>query len=98
MAWNHVHRRMPNARLVLGGSLGVAGWLQDQKGLSMISQIGLVKDEAARDAVELRGPGVAAVAWVAKGRCEQYSPGSHAPIVYRLGLKIFNLARGVRLP
>jgi glycosyltransferase involved in cell wall biosynthesis len=57
MAWNHVHRRMPRARLVLGGSLGVAGWLQDQKGLSMISQLGLVKDEAARAAVELRGPG-----------------------------------------
>ena len=48
---------MPRARLVLGGSLGVAGWLQDQKGLSMISQLGLVKDEAARAAVELRGPG-----------------------------------------
>jgi hypothetical protein len=27
-----------------------------------------------------------------------YSPATNAPFVYRLGLKIFNLARGVRLP
>lgn len=56
-AWNHVHRRLPKARLVLGGSLGVAGWLQDQNGRSMVSQLGLVKSREAREAVELRGPG-----------------------------------------
>jgi len=56
-AWNRVHRECPTATLVLGGSLGVAGWLQDQRGSSALSHLGLVKDPAARAAIDLRGPG-----------------------------------------
>jgi glycosyltransferase involved in cell wall biosynthesis len=56
-AWNRIHRECPSATLVLGGSLGVAGWLQDQKGTSALSQLGLVTDPAARAAIDLRGPG-----------------------------------------
>jgi D-inositol-3-phosphate glycosyltransferase len=56
-AWNHVHRRMPRARLVLAGSLGVAGWLQDHNGQRLASNLNLVKGASARSTVELRGPG-----------------------------------------
>jgi hypothetical protein len=35
---------------------------------------------------------------LAKRAPDLYSPPVSAPFVYRLGLKIFNLARGVRLP
>jgi phosphatidylinositol alpha-mannosyltransferase len=56
-AWNVIHREIPSARLVLAGSLGVAGWFQDQFDTSMVSKLDLVKDPAARAAVEFRGPG-----------------------------------------
>lgn len=56
-AWNRVHRECPQATLVLGGSLGVAGWLQDQDGNSALSQLNLVTDPDARAAIDLRGPG-----------------------------------------
>ena len=56
-AWNRVYRECPAARLVLAGSLGVAGWLQDQAGQSMLSNLDLVTDPRARAAIELRGPG-----------------------------------------
>jgi len=56
-AWNRVHRLRPTARLVLGGPPGVAGWLQDQNGEALPSQLHLVRDPAARAAIEVRGPG-----------------------------------------
>jgi glycosyltransferase involved in cell wall biosynthesis len=56
-AWERIHRAWPRARLVLAGSLGVAGWLQDRAGQSTVSQLDLVRSRAARDAVELQGPG-----------------------------------------
>jgi len=56
-AWNVIHREVPRARLVLAGSLGVAGWFQDQFDTSMVSKLGLVETPAARDAIEFRGPG-----------------------------------------
>ena len=56
-AWNVIHKEVPRARLVLAGSLGVAGWFQDQYDTSMVSKLGLVKLPAAREAIEFRGPG-----------------------------------------
>jgi glycosyltransferase involved in cell wall biosynthesis len=56
-AWDRIHRALPRARLVLAGSLGVAGWLQERSGQSLVSQLDLIRSSSARDAVELRGPG-----------------------------------------
>ena len=44
------------------------------------------------------GLGAATAYYLAKRGGRLYSPATNAPFVYRLGLKIFNLARGVRLP
>lgn len=56
-AWNLIHEEVPQARLLLAGSLGVAGWFQDQFDTSMVSKLELVKSPAARAAIEFRGPG-----------------------------------------
>jgi len=59
-AWSRVYRRCPRARLALAGSLGLAGWMQDQNGETMLSRLDQVEDPAARAAIEIRGPGALA--------------------------------------
>jgi glycosyltransferase involved in cell wall biosynthesis len=57
-AWNKVHRKCPQARLVLAGPFGLAGFSQVDFGQTMIGRLmSLVRDPAARAAIELRGPG-----------------------------------------
>jgi glycosyltransferase involved in cell wall biosynthesis len=56
-AWNRVHRECPRATLVLGGPFGLAGWFPYEFWRSMLDRIGLVVEAAARDSIEIRGPG-----------------------------------------
>lgn len=59
-AWNKVHAHCPSARLALAGPFGLAGYHQS-RGDTMLTKLDLVHDRAARDAIELRGPGDARV-------------------------------------
>ncbi|HVD01820.1 MAG TPA: glycosyltransferase family 4 protein [Candidatus Dormibacteraeota bacterium] len=56
-AWNEVHRRCPEAVLVLAGPYGLAGW--DQQPLEMTAAGGgdLVGSDSAKAAIEFRGVG-----------------------------------------
>jgi glycosyltransferase involved in cell wall biosynthesis len=56
-AWNHVHRRRPDARLVLAGPMGMAGWTGRLYPSTMLGRFDLVRDPAARRAIEVRGTG-----------------------------------------
>jgi glycosyltransferase involved in cell wall biosynthesis len=56
-AWQRVHRKCPEARLVLGGPFGLAGWFMYDFRNTMLARFDLVGDAAARSAIELRGPG-----------------------------------------
>lgn len=51
-AWEEIHRRCPEAVLVVGGQLGMAGFESDE-GIRAMRQL----SPAARAAVEIRGPG-----------------------------------------
>jgi glycosyltransferase involved in cell wall biosynthesis len=55
-AWNKVHAQCPSARLALAGPFGLAGYHQS-RGETMLTKLDLVHDRAAREAIELRGPG-----------------------------------------
>ena len=56
-AWDEVHRRCPEAVLVLAGPFGIAGFHPAAIAASAIGQLHLIRDKRARDAIELRGPG-----------------------------------------
>jgi len=56
-AWNKVHANRPDARLVLAGPFGLAGFHQGHFTHTMLGRFRLVRDPAAREAIELRGPG-----------------------------------------
>jgi glycosyltransferase involved in cell wall biosynthesis len=56
-AWNTVHRRCPESRLVLAGSFGLGGFAQVDSGRTVLANLHLVRDPAARAAIEIRGPG-----------------------------------------
>lgn len=56
-AWNEVHRSCPEARLVLAGPFGIGGFHPELVANSALGQLHLVRDPAARRAIELRGPG-----------------------------------------
>ncbi len=55
-AWNSVHRRCPQAVLVLAGPYGLAGYSQESFGNVGRSVQDLV-EPAAREGIEVRGPG-----------------------------------------
>jgi glycosyltransferase involved in cell wall biosynthesis len=55
-AWNSVHRRRPDARLVLAGPYGMAGYSRLPLAAARDAVIELV-EPPARPSVELRGPG-----------------------------------------
>lgn len=56
-AWNTVHRRCPEAVLVLAGPFGIAGWHTYHFENTMLARFDLVRDPAAQATIELRGPG-----------------------------------------
>lgn len=56
-AWNEVHRRCPEAVLVLAGPYGLAGWDQNPLANTAVARTDLVRTASARAAIELRGPG-----------------------------------------
>lgn len=56
-AWDEIHRRCPEAVLVLAGPFGMAGFHPEEVANSMLGQLNLIRDPAARAAVEIRGPG-----------------------------------------
>jgi glycosyltransferase involved in cell wall biosynthesis len=56
-AWNRIHRERPGARLVLAGPYGMVGWFPYEFWKTMLSGLDLVVEPAARDAIEVRGPG-----------------------------------------
>jgi glycosyltransferase involved in cell wall biosynthesis len=56
-AWNRVHREHPRARLVLAGPSGLAGWTGRLYPNTMLGRFDLVRSQAARDAIEIRGTG-----------------------------------------
>jgi glycosyltransferase involved in cell wall biosynthesis len=57
-AWTKVHRVRPDAVLALAGPFGLAG-LNEQRHLphTILGKLNLVRNAAARDAIDLRGPG-----------------------------------------
>jgi glycosyltransferase involved in cell wall biosynthesis len=56
-AWDEIHRRCPEAVLVLAGPFGIAGVHPEANTYSVLAQLDLIRDPAARAAVEVRGPG-----------------------------------------
>jgi len=56
-AWSRVHQNCPEARLVLAGPFGLAGWFMYDFANTMLARFHLVDDPSARAAIELRGPG-----------------------------------------
>ena len=56
-AWDEIHRRCPEAVLVLAGPFGIAGFHPGAIANSALGQLHLIRNPAARAAVELRGPG-----------------------------------------
>lgn len=56
-AWNLLHRSNPRAKLVLCGPSGQAGWSPHDFGRRIRSDLAVVADPAARDAIEIRGAG-----------------------------------------
>jgi glycosyltransferase involved in cell wall biosynthesis len=56
-AWDEIHRRCPEAVLVLAGPFGLAGLHPEANANSVLGQLHLIRNPAARAAVELRGPG-----------------------------------------
>ena len=57
-AWDEIHRRCPEAVLVLAGPFGIAGFHPEVVTNSMLGQFDLIRDPDARRAVEVRGPGL----------------------------------------
>lgn len=55
-AWDEIHRRCPEARLVLAGPFGLIGF---DFGVDVytLERLDLVRSASARDAIEIRGPG-----------------------------------------
>lgn len=56
-AWNEVHRRCPEAVLVLAGPYGLAGWDQQPLTFTAAGRTDLVESASARAAIEFRGVG-----------------------------------------
>src|SRR5579884_1167864 len=56
-AWDEIDRRCPEAVLVLAGPFGIAGFHPLATAYSTLGQLHVIRDPAARAAVELRGPG-----------------------------------------
>jgi len=56
-AWNRVFEQRPDARLVLAGPFGLAGFHQGHFLNTMLGKFSLVRDPAARAAIEIRGVG-----------------------------------------
>lgn len=56
-AWNEIHRRCPEAVLVLAGPFGIGGFHPEVVANSALGQLHLIRDPRARAAVQLRGPG-----------------------------------------
>lgn len=55
-AWDSIHRRCPEAVLVLAGPFGLIGF-DFEFGVYTLDRMGLVRDPDARRAIEIRGPG-----------------------------------------
>jgi glycosyltransferase involved in cell wall biosynthesis len=55
-AWDEIHRRCPEAMLVLAGPFGLIGF-DVGYGIYTLERLDLVRDPAARAAIEIRGPG-----------------------------------------
>jgi len=55
-AWDEIHRRCPEAKLVLAGPFGLVGF-DFEFAIYTLERMDLVRSKAARDAIEVRGPG-----------------------------------------
>ncbi len=55
-AWDEIHRRCPEARLVLAGPFGLVGF-DFGSDVYTLERLDLVRSASARDAIEIRGPG-----------------------------------------
>lgn len=58
-AWDEIHRRCPEARLVLAGPFGLVGF-DFGADVYTLERLDLVRSAAARDAIEISGPGALA--------------------------------------
>jgi glycosyltransferase involved in cell wall biosynthesis len=58
-AWDEIHRRCPDARLVLAGPFGLVGF-DFGSDVYTLERLNLVRNAAARDAIEIPGPGALA--------------------------------------
>lgn len=56
-AWNEIHRQCPEAQLILAGPFGIGGFHPEVVANSTLGQLHLIRDPAARAAIQLRGPG-----------------------------------------
>jgi glycosyltransferase involved in cell wall biosynthesis len=56
-AWDEIHRRCPEAVLVLAGPFGLSGWHPEHAGVYTLTQMKHIRSESARAAIEIRGPG-----------------------------------------
>jgi glycosyltransferase involved in cell wall biosynthesis len=55
-AWDEIHRRCPEARLVLAGPFGLVGF-DFEFAIYTLERMDLVRSQAAREAIDVRGPG-----------------------------------------
>lgn len=55
-AWDEIHRRCPEARLILAGPFGLVGF-DFGSDVYTLERLDLVRSASARDAIEIRGPG-----------------------------------------